>query len=1075
MQRKRLILLCSLFLGCLISIQCLNAQSDTASTIALSNELNKLELYKLSSYLLDREIRNNPTDRDVLNVQKAEIYFSMKVEKEGLDILNKISVSSKAYAFSRLILGKYYWRKSEYKEVTTSLEKYFVKIKSNIPQPNEKFRIQEFNEAVVYLYEAYKKQNDTQSALKALGYLKWLAKDAGGGTPEEKKIKGFQDIIFNVGVKLDIAQQLRKEGKADWKKDVESVLPELEKILEDEGDMTMMTILAINEKLKACVMLEKSEDVKKLLETHKDTIRSLDSNFKKIGRFYEAPSAKMYLWVAEYNHALAQKEENKVKRIALNSQALKDFYRVYTTYGDKLCPHIPAAARGFNRVKKALEKDGKRITARVKPPIDFELEMIREFHKKKEYAKVIPIMLKFLRAKGGKSSKDAPEVLSLLTDSYINTGKILEAITIAGFMGDCFPDCPNTPVLLLNLGKIKWKEGEDKKNTPEGERAKAEAIIVYEWYTKTCPTHKYAADISAKVAMEYFIRATDMAKKANKMPAEPSEAKIKANLAAREEFKKPIPKFQYIVDNYSHTIRGKEAAFLIGNCYSSSFQYLKGSDTFAKYCELETNYPHKSKRDMGRVAIAKYRMADNYTRYAESILKEIEPLIKKLEKAPETVEENSKQKSKEDIQKMIDEKRAEANKYFHLAITNFREYTDNWMKPGGRLHGLTKKAAKDTAKSYNGNIIARIPWIYDRIGDTDKTIDSFLEFLKKFPDHKSVPIALKRIAFIYIDRGETAKGAKYLDIFTTKFPDKAHTIQIDLAKAMYDIKKYNKSIEAIAKLFEGEEVAKISVADMKWIGSNLYKCGGKHPEEGAALALKANQFLLAKLKEPVLTDWIVKSRIGEFEADSVKRKKTSKIIRDQILLESADAAYYSAAYAQTIKYLDEILAEENSPYFYKAHFKCAGANRKLKQYGKALKNYGEISGLLLSHRKAKESMKLKTSLLVGITRIEQGELGKALAAFAGPVMKLMTKSKEMLLLQQDKKEISPEEKDLIDLYVEYALFLSACCENALGNEDKADVFTNMYRETYPNGMFKTQLGSLPSPEKAIEKIEIITE
>ena len=1065
MQRTGLSIFCFLIFGLAISSTTLNARDSAASAIALSGELNKLGMFELSFYLLDKEAKNSPTARDRINVQKAQTFFAMKKDADGMKMLNSISSASPAYTFSRLVLGKHLWKSRKFKDAAAQLERYFVKIKSNLPKPNEKFRIHEFREAVAYLADCYKQLGKSKEAVTTMEKLKWISASNDDMTPKMKK---FENIIFAATVQLDIAEQMKNEGKEGWKKDAESASKALDTILDDPDDPTLFTILAANEKLKACVLLEKFDNAQELIETYKTMTRSLDPNYEKERILYEAPSAKMYLWIAEYNYALAQKEEDKAKRIELNTKAITDFYRIITTYDNKLCAVIPAAAKGFNKAKAALMKDGKKVEARVKIPVNFDLERVHALYAKKEYAKVIPAILKILRAPGGKNSKNTPDLVSKLIDCYMKTNKMIEAITLAGFLGDCFPDSPNAPIFLLQLGGLKWKEAEKKKGTPEGEQAKKESLIIYGWYTKDCPTHKYAADISAKIAMEDYQKAADFAKKVNEMPN--SEEKLQANIKARQGFLTVIPKLQHIVDNYSHTKRGKEAAFIIGNCYSNAYKFIEGSDTFAKYCDLETNNPKKNERLMSRVADAKFRMADNYVKYAGSINKEIEPLLKQREAAPETAEEGSKVKTKADIQKIIDAKKAKANKYFNLAIANFKELTDKWMQKGGRLYGLTKAADKKKVKDLYDKTIAYIPWVYDAAGDVDKTIAAFTEFLTKFPEHKSVPNALKRRAFKYIEKGETAKAAQDFATLSSKFPDKAKEIQPELARAMYETKKYDKSIEAVAKMFEGN-TSEISVRNLRWIATNLSDCGGKHPKEGAALALKAVELLLKKLKEPVLADWVRKAKVADLEADTTKREATLKVIRDQILLIGTTAAYWSENYKTALTYLNDILSNPKTPYFYMAHFKRAEVYNKLKQYSKALKDYGEISNSLLGDKNAPTSMNYKTQVLVAMTFIRKGELGKALAGMGGVVMTAMAMDKELAAFSQQKKE-SEAEKKLQSKYTEDALFLSAACQNKLGDQEKTQAIVEAYRKLYPGGRYKQFMSTLPPPEKAVEKIKI---
>jgi len=1066
MHRRKFYLFYLIISATFLSTLHLNAQTDVNSTVALSDKLNDLGMFDLSFYLIDKEIRSNPREKDKLMVQRAQVHFMNREEEKGMKILKTIPTSSRHYPFSRLILGLYLVKKNQLKEATVPLEQYCAKVKRNPPKPEEKFRVEEFQKAIVFLQHAYKQLGDTKNAVKVTEYLKVLL------PPKKKKTKTdvYQELVFASQVRLDIAQQMRAEGKEGWEKDVQDAMIPLGKILKDPEDLTVFSILAFNEQLRALVMLNKLNDAGLLIREWKEMTLSLDSEFEKVNLLHEAPSAKMYLWIAEYHLALAETEKVKPKRIELNSKAIKDFYRVFTSYDKKLCPYIPAAARGFNKAKIALEKDGKIVEAQVKPPANFEIDRANSLYDKEEYGKAIPVILKILRADGGKNAENTPDLLSKLTDCYMKTDKMLEAIAIAGFMGDCFPDSPNTPLFLLKIGETKWKEFKKSPGTPEGEKAKKIALTVYEWYAVNCPTHKYASDIAAKIAMEYYVKAADMAIKANAMPEGPGEigeAKLKANAEAREEFKNVIPKFEYIVDNYSHTKRGKEAAFIMGNCYSNSYQYLKGAEVFKKYCDLEINHPKKKERNMGRAADAKFRMSDNFAKYADSLQKQIEPLKQELENAPETVSEGSKQKSKSDIQQMIDEKDAEAKKYLNLAVTNFKELTENWVKPGGKLHGLTGED-KQKVNSIVSHTIAYIPWVYDRAGDQEKTIIAFSEFLRKFPDHKSVPGALKRRAFLYIDKGETQRAAKDFDTLSTKYPEKAKTIQFNLAKAMYQIKNYEKSVEAVSKLFEGNS-ADITVSQLRWISRNMIDCGGKHPKDGALLGLKASNLLLSRLKDPVIGDWISKGNIAELEVDKAKLEQAFKVIKDQVLLVGADAGYYSGKYEQSLKFLNDILTDKKTPYFYSAHFKRGEVYRKMEQYSKALKDFGEISNVMVANPDAKESMSFKNQVLVGMTYIQQGDLGKATAALAAPTMSTMAIDNDLAGLER--KEVTKEEKALQVEYAEYALFLTACCENKL-NKEKATSLVDLYRKSYPNGKFKREIADFPTPEEAVEKIKI---
>ncbi len=1025
----------------------LSAGTDIALTIALSEKLNKMQMYDYSIYLLENEMKKSPADREMFSVQLARTYFAMNKEDEALRILDSSAKTGRAYTFSRFVLGRHQWQKAEYEEAAATLEDYFSKVKEDIPKPDEKRRVEQFRMAVALLQDTYKNLDDTENAVKAAEYINMMLPEK----KEKTKIDLFREILFSNQVRLDIGEQLKNKGKEGWKEDIESTLGEFDKMLNADEDPTVITVLTFVEKFKALVLLEKFEEAKELLGQYKDMTRLLDDQFEKAGMIEDAPSAKMYLWIAKMNAALAQKETDKEKRIALNSKALEDFYRVITLYDIKKCPHVPAAAKGFNKTKKELEKDGKKVTASVEIPADFEIDRINAYYSQDEYNKVIPAAREYLRAENGISSEHAPDILAKLADSYLKTEKILEAISITGLMADAYPDNKNTPKLLLMLGELKWKEYKDQKDTPQGQKALEDALIVYEWYMKKCPAHKYAADICMKVAMVYYDRAAEEAMKVNEMP--PGEEKARANAEAREMFSDAVPRFRYIIDNYSHTERGKDAAFLLAQCHANLHDFLKATEIYAKVCELETNYENKDKRNMGRVAEAKFRLSDNYVRYAEKLQEEAAELKKQLEKEPEPEEEGAGGADVAEIQKAIGEKNAEAEKYFNLAIGNLEELTDKWMQPGGRLHDLEKQSDKDKVREIYDRTIAYIPWIYDREGDVQQTIAAFTEFINKYPEHKSIPKALKRRAFIYLDQDDTLKATRDFDTLSSKYPEHARTIQIDRAKAMYEVGNYSKSIESVSKMFEGDK-SEISVSSLKWIGRNLYDCEGKHPREGALLALKANELLLERLKKPVLAEWVSKAKAEEIEAHLKLRTDTIRIIREKLLLDTAKAAFYAGEPERGIKYLDELLKNDMTPYYYKGRFLRARLYRKLEKFGKAIQDYSTISQTAIKAKRF--DVYNEAQCRTGDTYIEQGDYARALAAFL--VIAVIDPEPKIQALKDE--NLHPEKKQRLETELEwneYALYKKTLCHAELGEDEQKREMQARYRKFFPDGRFLDEI------------------
>ena len=95
---------------------------------------------------------------------------------------------------------------------------------------------------------------------------------------------------------------------------------------------------------------------------------------------------------------------------------------------------------------------------------------------------------------------------------------------------------------------------------------------------------------------------------------------------------------------------------------------------------------------------------------------------------------------------------------------------------------------------------------------------------------------------LYLQQDKANEAAQVLNTLSAKYPEEGKKALPKLARAMYDIKKYDKSIDAVTKIFAADKID-IAVADLRWIAKNMVNCGGTHPKAGALLAQKACKVL----------------------------------------------------------------------------------------------------------------------------------------------------------------------------------------------------------------------------------------
>jgi TolA-binding protein len=1087
-------LLICLMLGIFVS-NYVNAQGDTASTIALSNKLNEINMHDLSFYLIEKEIREKPGDKDKLLVQKAQIYFSKGKTVEGEKIINAIASASPAYAFSRLVLGIEAVRKGKNEMAVKPLNEYFAYMKTHLPDMNKKAEVDEFLKAVGYLRHAYTKLGKPDDAVKVTGYTKWLEKAHEGGSKSDQQDQ-YEAILLAAQAKLDAAEFMIAGGKKGWEKIVNSVLKPLESIY--WSGATAWTAMAAVERARALCMLKRYDDGMKELKKYLALIKNLDVGYKEQKMLYIAPSAKAYLWRGNLMLGQAGKATEDAKKIKLYFGAGASFFRVLKKYDTKKCPYTQQAVSGFNKSKEALAKLGKafNVPAGFKMPGgSFERKSADEMFARNKYKDCIPLYLKLIHSPGGRTSKDTPDFLYRVSISYLKSGGALEAMALAGYLGDYFPtDKQFTPNTLLLVGEHFWKQYTNAKTKPAAKKeALDNALIVYGKYLKNCPTHEYAAPISARVAKVYYDAASELAKKASKMPN--GQEKLKKTNEARESFKNAIPIYQHIVDNYAPTEMGKSSAYLLAWCYTNSREFVKGAELFLKFADLETNWEKPKQRNMGQVADAKLRAAENYVQEAVRLERKAKALRTKAEHAPKASTVNTekpkdvaKDKPKAKEVKAEDKKEnkdavpakneveteeallaqaaandKEAKVYFKKAVDNILELIDKWMKSGGRLAGVKKAKAKKKIAAVKEKAIALLGWAYDGAREQDKAIKAFTDYIKQYPEANGIPKSMLRLGMLYLEQDKANEAAQVLNTLSAKYPEEGKKALPKLARAMYDIKKYDKSIDAVTKIFAAGKVD-LTVSDLKWIARSLVDCGGTHPKAGALLAQKACKVLEEMIKKPVLAHWLGKPRAKQLAANPKALKKTLGILKEQLLFLSASASFWSEDYQAAVDSLTTLLENKNTPYFWDGYFLRAASYMGLKKPEKALDDYGQISMALLGAKDSKDSLYFKVQCNIGDAYIALKNYGKAAGAYNNAAMSVMdTGGDDAEMLE---KKVTPAEKKEQMKWVEYSVYMAACCQKKLARDKEVQILTDLYKEIFPQGKYKDKINNLPAPEAA---------
>jgi len=319
--------------------------------------------------------------------------------------------------------------------------------------------------------------------------------------------------------------------------------------------------------------------------------------------------------------------------------------------------------------------------------------------------------------------------------------------------------------------------------------------------------------------------------------------------------------------------------------------------------------------------------------------------------------------------------------------------------------------------------------------------------------------------------GKPNEAAQVFDTLTAKFPEEGKKVLPKMARIMYESGKYDKAIAAVKKIFE-KNPSETPVSSLRWIAKTLSDCGGKHPKEGAELALRACVILQKKLANPDYEKWLGKQKAKELAGNQKELDRWMRILKEQINVFTATAAFWAGDYQKSEDALTDVLANEKTPYFFEASFQRAAARRKLKKYKLALDDYAQVSKAILGDKKLPRSLFFKNQCLTGDTFVEMKEYGKASNAYSMAAMAALVSDENDQDAEETVKEAgqkqSPAELKKQSKWMQHALFMLVSCLKASGKTKEMDKYVAAYKKSYRQGKFQGQIANPPPPEAALQ-------
>jgi len=1010
---------------CLLFPVLLSAQSE--KIIRFSDKLNEEKLFDFSEYLLTKAIAASPADVDRLKVQLAETYLTMGVPDKANAILSKISSSSKYYPSGQLALGIASCKRRKVDDGIKYLNNYLALFKDKAPEDDAGKA--EFREAVNYLVWAYKEKGDAVNSSRVIKMLDIIKADK------------RETILYELISKLDSAETQKEEKKKGWEAIVTSTLQPFEDLR--WGGQDAISLFSYVERGRALYMLGKYDESLKELEGPPELLKVFDDAFRKEDKAGASPMAAKKYWEGKnyLAKATAAKDNNEKKKEY--GEAIKKF--LYLLMKNPGYAHEDKAYSSLLLCKENFEKLGGKIKLpdKFKPPQKATLTKVEaapintaeadQLFKDKKYDKTVPMYIDIVLKNRGSEALAAP--LYKLSLSYAYTKNHIEAVSVAKYLAGRFPSTQEAAFALLQIGQL-FREN----------KMMDDAIEVYELFLATAPANQYAGDISALIAKEYYDRAVALAKDANKSTG---DDKVRKTKIAKNAFIRSAPRIKRVFDKYSNR---KELAvssyFMLANAYNSANMYKEAADTYLDFCKNQQDDPVK-------LVNAKLGAADSFYQGGQFAEKN----------ASEIREEAYTMKSELKTKKLAEAEQVEktAKDSYKNAVSNLEELLGKWTASGGVIANSSDAKVQKVLQSAQ----LLLGWAYDSCGDKKKASIAFQKFIEKYPSSDKVPLCMSRLGALYYELNDYNASTKILETLASKYPNtpEAKNAYFNLGRNMYEVDNFSKAFEVFNKLFA--QKTDISPANLRWMASNLANCKQEHPKEGAKLALKSAAMLLKMIETPNLVDWVGQQMAAELKNNAAERTKTIDTLKQKILFDAANAAYWTGDIKASMIYFDDLLSRKDTPYFYKAKFARADFCIGTKDYEKARRDLGDISMSAMASRR--DALSSKAKCLIGETYMLEKNYAKAFASFDLIAKSLRDESafkdiqREM---SEDERKIQEEERAAEKEWVEFAVYKGAFCAAKLGREDDKKRLVAQYKKFFPKGKFSSEIGKLPAPEAA---------
>ena len=592
-----------LLLTVTVCMQSVEAIDEFDLDLDFLRELSRIEFNDYAELKLSQMQKKYPDKKDIINLEKARVFYSLGRSREADAALAAIPKNSPLANDVLLLRAQVFAARRNWVEADKVFKQYFAA--NQKPASNKKSDTNTFKQAVMIYNMVLKSMNKPAEAAKILDLLanikgavderqmEFLKLQTAIDAEETKLLSGgtVNTTALNAALKGMENLQFVRDGVGASA----SVQVARANIL--LGRSKLLPLLKAEEKNKAAIA--KLTEFANAVRTIDMIYARLEELEKSLGLTNTVKSpvveAIFYKAIAFASHAAVtyakgdtEKARTQVRGAAVYLERLLQEYPD-SPFQNKILTEHEACSK-FSEAKF-----GEKIELRQGGSaaiISSSLEKADAFLQKKNYKEAYPFCLTALRA--GRLSNKLPDIGLRLIMCLAEMDDLNGADALLDYLSTMFPQAEGTADAALRLGAMLVTRARDEKNPARKQELNERAMLAFDKFVTAAPSHPRAPDIAFTIAESMYQTASNLAMDTNK---ETNEAKkLKLQQQTLEAFRDAVPKYQRMVDTFSVFDKGIRSLYKLGWCYDTLDEKEKAAEMFLSYYDNETDRKYANDR-----------------------------------------------------------------------------------------------------------------------------------------------------------------------------------------------------------------------------------------------------------------------------------------------------------------------------------------------------------------------------------------------------------------------------------------------------------------------------------------------